>query len=348
MCSRTPGPYHRVLLSSTRSILWPVFLVNAAVLLASGALLLLTPVTVSSRVALAEAAVVVVALCVLLVADLVLLRRVLRPLRELATAMEDVDPADSTAELRPITSGSTEVGALAAAFDRMVARLEAERRTSARRALRAQEDERRRIARELHDDVGQSLTAAAIAAESAGAEVVAAQLRATLDDVRRIARELRPAALDDLGLAPALLALGRRVGAQGGVRVRTTIGDAVPALGGEAELVVYRVAQEALTNALRHADARAVDVRLEDADGRVRLTVVDDGVGIPDDLPADTAGLAGMRERTMLVDGRLEVARRPGGGTRVTFDVAGRRGADDGTGRGVPDAGPRPGLEVGP
>lgn len=291
-------------------------------LLASGALLLLTPVTVSSRVALAEAVVVVVALVVLLVADLVLLRRVLRPLRALASAMEDVDPAGPTTGLRPISSGSTEVQALAAAFDRMVTRLETERRTSARRALRAQEDERRRIARELHDDVGQTLTAVAIAAESAGADDVAAQLRATLDDVRRIARELRPAALDDLGLAPALLALGRRVGASAPVRVRTTIGDAVPALGEEAELVVYRVAQEALTNALRHAGAGTVELGLQRTRGGVRLTVADDGTGLPDDLPTDTAGLAGMRERTLLVDGELAVSRRPEGGTLVALTVA--------------------------
>ncbi len=148
---------------------------------------------------------------------------------------------------------------VAAAVDEMLDRLEAERRESARRAVAAQEEERMRIARELHDEVGQALTAVMWMVDGPARDAV----RAALEDVRAIARRLRPVALDDLGLLAALAALTTALQQSSGVRITRTLDrDAAAALGPDEELVVYRVVQEALTNVVRHADARHASVTL--------------------------------------------------------------------------------------
>jgi two-component system sensor histidine kinase UhpB len=150
---------------------------------------------------------------------------------------------------------------------------------------------------------------------------VADQIKASLEDVRRIARELRPEALDDLGLHNALITLCSRVAAQGGVRVERRIESGLPPLDPDVELVVYRVAQESLTNVVRHAQGTRAIVSLEPADGWVVLRVSDDGRGLPEPLPKGTAGLGGMRERALLVGGRLAIASHPGEGTEVELRV---------------------------
>jgi two-component system sensor histidine kinase UhpB len=209
----------------------------------------------------------------------------------------------------------------------MLDRLEHERLESGRRALAAQEGERSRIARELHDEVGQTLTAVALRAERAAGEPsrqsealteIAETVLRSLEDVHRIGRELRPEALDDLGLVNALIALSSRVG-QSGLRVRRDLDGALPTLSEDVELVVYRVAQEALTNALRHAQGTEVSVSLKLADGRVVLHVSDDGRGLPE--ARREGGLVGMRERAMLIDGTLEVRSAEGRGTDVVLSV---------------------------
>lgn len=135
--------------------------------------------------------------------------------------------------------------------------------------------------------------------------------------MRRIARELRPEALDDLGLVNALIALCSRVGAQGGLRVRRELQGGLPPLMPEVELVIYRVAQESLTNTLRHGEASTATVSLAaDAEG-LMLSIEDDGKGMPSELPGATAGIAGMRERALLVGGRLSIDSSSHGGTRV-------------------------------
>ena len=139
--------------------------------------------------------------------------------------------------------------------------------------------------------------------------------------MRRIARELRPEALDDLGLVNALIALSNRVDAQTGPRVKRELQGTLPPLSAEVELVLYRIAQESLTNALRHSDADSATVSLEaDADS-VTLRVADDGKGMPEQLPGGTAGIAGMRERALLVGGRLTIDSRPGQGTEVRLTI---------------------------
>ena len=220
---------------------------------------------------------------------------------------------------------------MALAFNAMLDRLERARREAARTALAAQEAERLRVARELHDEVGQTLTAVTIQAERAAdsdpalaseaLRRVADAVRESLDEVRRIARELRPEALDDLGLVNALIAMCNRIAAQDGPRVTRDLQGTLPALAPDVELVVYRIAQEGLTNAVRHSHARSASVSLAADAETLSLRVADDGRGMPAQLPADTAGIAGMRERALLVGGRLSITSRAGKGTEVRLTI---------------------------
>jgi two-component system sensor histidine kinase UhpB len=211
----------------------------------------------------------------------------------------------------------------------MLERLERERRESAQRALRAQEAERRRLARELHDELGQTLTGVLLQIDEAmrapeTADLAAARegARGSLDDVRRIARALRPDTLVELGLPSALNALATRFTRQTGVAVERHIARDLPALGDDADLVLYRVAQEALTNIARHAHAVHVSVELAHTDRSVVLTVDDDGRGIAPYVGPEARGITGMRERALLVRGHLRISRSPSGGTRVRLEVA--------------------------
>jgi two-component system sensor histidine kinase UhpB len=213
----------------------------------------------------------------------------------------------------------------------MIDRLERARREAARMGLAAQEGERLRVAQELHDEIGQTLTAVMLQAQRATHEdpahavaaldEVAKAVHSSLDELRRIARELRPEALDDLGLVNALIALCSRVDEQGGPKVRRELQSGLPPMSRETELVIYRVAQESLTNVLRHAEATTATVSLSADAETVTLVVTDDGKGMPADLPAATAGVAGMRERALLVGGRLSISSRRGLGTEVRLTV---------------------------
>jgi two-component system, NarL family, sensor histidine kinase UhpB len=310
------------------SLLWRVFAANIAVCVGAFVLLAWAPVTVHRIATPSELLILSIGLVVMLGVDLVLLRRVFGPLRRLAAVMGTVDPLQPGRRAEPSSKAGREVVALAESLNAMLERLEDERRESGRRALAAQEGERSRIARELHDEVGQTLTAVALRAERAAGDPslqtdalteIAETVLRSLEDVHRIGRELRPEALDDLGLVNALIALCSRVGRQSGVRVRRDLDGHLPTLPGEVELVIYRVAQEALTNALRHARGTEVTVSLRRADGHVVLLVGDDGRGLA--APTRESGLAGMRERAMLIDAELEVRSRPGRGTQIILSV---------------------------
>jgi two-component system, NarL family, sensor histidine kinase UhpB len=312
------------------SLLWWVFLANGSVLLFAFLLLVFSPIEIDAPVTLGQLALLAAGLAVLLTLDFVVLRRVLSPLFRLTEVMTSIDPDMPGRRLEGVKPLSAEGAALSEAFNAMLDRLESSRREASRTALAAQEAERARVARELHDEIGQTLTAVLMHAERAAdddpslapAELVRVSdaVRDSLDEVRRIARELRPEALDDLGFVNALIALCSRVDAQGGLRVRRELAK-LPPLSPEVELVLYRVAQESLTNALRHADAAIAIVSLAaDAEG-VTLSIADDGRGLPAELPGGTAGIAGMRERALLVDGRLSIESRPDEGTQVRLWV---------------------------
>jgi two-component system sensor histidine kinase UhpB len=245
--------------------------------------------------------------------------------------MTEIDPLEPGRRL-PVLGPRSEVSELTDAFNEMLDRLETERRESGRRALVAQEEERRRVALELHDEIGQQLTALILhldrmartspAGLSTELEETAAAAKETLEDVRGLARRLRPEVLDQLGLVPALRNLCDRMAAGTGIVVRRSLPASPPALSEDAELVIYRVAQESLTNIARHAAAKEADVRLDADGGELRLAIGDDGTGIAlDESSASSGGLRWMRERALLIGGRLEIGRSPAGGAEVRLHV---------------------------
>jgi two-component system, NarL family, sensor histidine kinase UhpB len=313
------------------SLLWWVFLANGAVLVVALLLLTFSPIEIDAPIKVGQFALLLAGFVVLVGLNLLLLRRVLSPLFRLTEVMSSVDPDKPGRRLSGVDPRSAEGQAMARAFNAMLDRLESARHKAARTALAAQEAERLRVARELHDEIGQTLTAVTIQAERAAdgdpalapdaLRRLADAVRESLDEVRRIARELRPEALDDLGLVNALIALCTRVGAQNGPRVKRELQGRLPPLPAEVELVVYRIAQESLTNALRHSDANSVTVSLAGDADSVTLRVADDGKGMPAELPRGTSGIAGMRERALLVGGRLTIDSRPGRGTEVRLTI---------------------------
>ena len=314
------------------SLLWWVFLANGAVLLLALLLLAFTPIEIHAPIEIEQFALLLAGFVVLVGLDFVLLRRVLAPLFRLTEVMSSVDPDRPGRRLSGVDPRSAEGQAMARAFNAMLDRLENARHEAARTALAAQEAERLRVARELHDEIGQTLTAVTIQAERAadGDPALAPQalrgvadaVRESLDEVRRIARELRPEALDDLGLVNALIALSTRVGAQGGPRVERELQAELPPLSAEVELVLYRIAQESLTNALRHSDAGSVDRVAHGGRGqRERSRWRTTGRACRCSSRAVRAGIAGMRERALLVGGRLSIDSRPGQGTEVRLTI---------------------------
>jgi len=312
------------------SLAWRVVLLNSAVILVACLLLALGPATVSSPIHERELVVLLVGVAVTMGANVVLVRRAFAPLLRLTAVMHRVDPL--APGVRVQAYGATiEVQELAAAFNDMLERLESERRDSAQRAVRAQEAERRRLARELHDELGQSLTGVLLQIDQAirrpgedDLEKAREGARRTLDEVRRIARDLRPDLLVELGLPSALNALATRLTRDAGVVVDRHVDAALPPLSDDAEVVIYRVAQEALTNVARHADARRVTIELRHRDGAVTLSIDDDGRGVPPYAGPEARGITGMRERALLVHGRLRVGRAPQRGTRVRLEVPAR------------------------
>jgi len=307
-----------------------LFVPNAAVLVGACIVLLVEPAN-------GRLFVLVAGLTALLVINLLLMRRAFAPLSKLTALMAHVDPLRPGSRLE-LPGPESEVTLLGKSFNEMLERLESERRDSVRRALAAQEEERRRLAAELHDEIGQSLTALALQldrlaeqsprgtrASATSARDAALQI---VDDVRALARQLRPEALDELGLIPALTNLIESLSARTGLAIDRFLDRDLPPLAPDAELVIYRVAQESLTNVIRHAHAVRAEVTLTKAPGAVVLTVCDDGRGIEPE-PAGQGGLRFMRERAISVGADLQIAARgSGGGTEVRLRLS-----SDGTAR---------------
>jgi two-component system, NarL family, sensor histidine kinase UhpB len=266
---------------------------------------------------------------------LLVLRRRFSPLETLIEEMEKVDLSRPGPLLPRSIDGigeTEEVARIELAFLRMMDRLEAERRRAGSAALQAQEEERARVARDLHDEVNQSLTGLLLrleAAREAAPPELEEQLAETkglanqaMRELLSLARQLRPSALDDLGLAAATAGQVEQL-ARGEMEAEFSADGDFSDLGDDAQLVVYRVAQEALSNAGRHSDARHVAVRLrrDELDGGVKLEVADDGRGFAFDEAEGGLGIAGMRERALLVGGELTIESRPGRGTTVRLSV---------------------------
>lgn len=312
-------------------LFWRIFLANATILALACALavVVLSPGTFSSPVALKELAVFAAGLAVMVAVNLMVTRRIVGPLEELVVLMRKVDPLAPSQRLR-VGGGPSEASELALAFNDMLDHLEEERAESTRRALAAQESERLRVAQELHDEVGQNLTAALLQLgrlrkrvpvefqrELSGA---AETVRENLDELRRIAQRLRPQELDQLGLASALAHFSDRLSDQTGLAIQRRFDRDLPALGHEEELVIYRVAQEALTNVVRHADAAHARLVLERAADRLVLRVSDDGRGLSA-AGGSGGGIRGMRERAGLIRANLHIAPLSEGGTEVALHV---------------------------
>jgi signal transduction histidine kinase len=206
-------------------------------------------------------------------------------------------------------------------------------RDALRRVVAGQEVERRRLARELHDETGQALTSILLglravdeADDSQSVAKAVSDLRelvvATLQDVRRLAVQLRPKALDDFGLVPALERLVQTFSESSGIKTELEANLGEERLPPEVETTLYRIVQEALTNVVKHAGATAVSILLVRRNGSVTAVIEDDGRGFdPGAVNVESLGLAGMRERAELHDGRLTIETSPGG-TTLAVDVS--------------------------
>jgi two-component system sensor histidine kinase UhpB len=269
-----------------------------------------------------------------LLAILLMMQRRRAPLERLIEEMEKVDLSRPGPLLPRSIDGigeTKEVERIELAFLRMMRRLEAERRRAGSAALRAQEEERARVARDLHDEVNQSLTGLLLrleaAREAAPPEMEAelAETKALANQAMRellsLARQLRPTALDDLGLTAAVAGQVKQL-SRGEIKAEFAAEGDFSDLDDDTQLVVYRVAQEALSNATRHSDAGQITVTLQRSNGQgVALEVVDDGRGFAFDESEGGLGLAGMRERALLIGAKLTIESRPGHGTTVHLMV---------------------------
>ena len=262
----------------------------------------------------------------------ILLRRRLEPMDRLVDTMSRVDLTSPGKRAQVSRRAASEVKRLSADFNRMLERLEHERREAGRAVLRAQEQERSRIAQDLHDEVNQALTGillrlqATISAAPPGLqkELKETQALATqaMEELLHLARQLRPTALDDHGLIAALASQVADFGDRTGIRATFRRHGSIPPISDEAQLVLYRVTQESLSNVAQHSAARHVDVELSFV-GRTVLRVRDDGKGFttPPTNGRARLGLSGMRERALLVGGSLTVFSEPGDGTTIELTM---------------------------
>jgi two-component system, NarL family, sensor histidine kinase UhpB len=315
----------------SRSLLVQVLTVN--LLLVAGTMLVAT-LAVNAHLGSVsrsrEGVILGLALVATLFGNWLLLHRRFKPLDQLISEMERIDlAAPARQPLKASRRDSAETRRLEAAFNRMVGRLETERRAAGRAGIQAQERERRRIAQDLHDEVNQALTAVSLRLQ-ASIQQAPPELRRELIETKRLstqameellvlARQLRPALLDDHGLMAALHSQVRDFGDQTGIRAAFHPRGAVPQLTPEQQLVIYRVTQESLSNIAQHASAHKVDVELSFI-GNTVLRISDNGRGFTEERDGGL-GLSGMRERALLIGGRLSIWSGNGQGTRVELTL---------------------------
>ena len=312
------------------SLFWRVFGLNALVLVVAGLVLAVSPLTVSWPITLAQATTLVAGIAVMLLINLALMRRTFAPLSRLASTMREIDPLKPGQRVR-LRIHDRELSDLVASFNDMLDRLETERRASARHEAKATDAEQRRIAGELHDEIGQRLTVLLLMLANAQADAdpkISAKLQEArdlahgiLDDLRHVVSRLRPEALDELGIANALTALATNVERQTGIRIVRRLQDANGKIPPVESLVVYRVAQEAITNAVRHAPGSPIRLELEHDQAGLRLRVSDQGPGLPGPRAGERGrGLTWMAERALLIGGTLDL-QSSAAGTTITLTV---------------------------
>jgi two-component system sensor histidine kinase UhpB len=269
-----------------------------------------------------------------------LLRVRLAPMDRLVQGMTNADLSRPGMRVSTPRRSAREVHELTEAFNRMLVRLEQERRDAGRAVLRAQEQERSRIAQDLHDEVNQALTAILLRLSATIGDApmgLRSELQETqelvsqaMDELLALARQLRPTALDDHGLIAALATQVNDFGQSTGVRTRFHHHGELPTLSDEEQLVIFRVTQESLSNVAKHAGASAVDVELSFV-GRTMLRVRDDGGGFDGAAGKRVngrmrgrpggLGLGGMRERALLIGGHLDIFTAPGAGTTIELTM---------------------------
>jgi two-component system, NarL family, sensor histidine kinase UhpB len=299
------------------SLFQRVAAINALLLLAAVGLtiVILVPGHESSYRIDEEGVVLVAAVILVVLLNLALVRRVVGPVQRLTALARKVELTDPV-PIVPDAEPTSEAGELALTLHQMLVRLQAERHEATGRVLAGQEAERLRIAQELHDQVGQELTAVLLLLSRLHTRMpeelrealleVQGSVRTSLEDVRRIAIELRPEALDELGLESAVSVLCDRFAQRSGLDVACRISEVLPVLEASTELAIYRVAQEALTNVARHSGSDRVELSLTPRGDQLVLTVRDHGQGLAEGRPPGS-GMRGMRERAALVGATLEI-----------------------------------------
>ncbi|MGI9147304.1 MAG: sensor histidine kinase [Chloroflexota bacterium] len=340
-------------------LLWRLLGVNLVVVLGGaviGTWLTQRLVLSGSFTPITHAVLVLAALAVSAAVSMVLLRETFRPIRSLREATQRFNAGDHSARasLAPLTD--PDVAGLVLEVNALWDRLETDAATIrekteqaerlAAQVILAQEEERRRVARELHDEAGQALTAVIIGLERGLAsmpEVYAADLpiqprqlmvnlrdlaAQTLDEVRKLALELRPSVLDDLGLVAALRQYVRSIEQRSGLSAQLTVvgwdeANGTLRLPAEVETALFRISQEALTNAIRHARATSVRVRLCRSHRAVTLEVRDDGIGLGAGPPQgdEHLGMFGMRERARILNGEFDARPVSPRGTLVHVSI---------------------------
>jgi two-component system sensor histidine kinase UhpB len=325
-----------------RTLLTQVLTVNALLVALTAGVATVVAEAKIHNAALPSAGLTVIAVLSVILLNSLLLRRRLEPLERLVRTMDEIDLSSPGRRAEGSPGAAAEVIHLTTGLNRMLERIEEERRASGRAVVRAQENERARIAQDLHDEVNQALTAIKLRLSATTHDAppsIQRELKETkalvdraMDELLTIARELRPTALDDHGLIPALRSQVVDFGERTGIKAEFRRHGELINLTDEEQLVIYRVTQESLSNILHHAGASQVDVDLSFTGGTI-LKVADDGRGFAA-LQAHRngklrgrpggLGLNGMRERALLVGGNLSIFSRPGEGTTIELTMGAR------------------------